>query len=143
MRPINVILSTLSVAALLAGSPVPAAGDSAKGMKTFKKCKACHNIAKNKHKVGPTLVGVIGRKSGTAKDEKGKLYRYSKAMKAAGDNGIVWNDENLEKFLTKPKKFAENKDDLSGSEKSGGPGQRHRLHEIPELARLSLPPRAA
>ena len=26
-------------------------------------------------------------------------------MKAAGDNGIVWNDENLEKFLTKPKKF--------------------------------------
>ena len=105
MRPINVILSTLSVAALLAGSPAPATGDSAKGMKTFKKCKACHNIAKNKHKVGPTLVGVIGRKSGTAKDEKGKLYRYSKAMKAAGDNGIVWNDENLEKFLTKPKKF--------------------------------------
>lgn len=105
MRPINVILSTLGVAVLLAGSPAMAAGDSAKGMKTFKKCKACHNIAKNKHKVGPTLVGVIGRKAGTAKDAKGKLYRYSKAMKAAGENGIVWNDENLEKFLTKPKKF--------------------------------------
>ena len=41
------------------------------------------------------------------------------------------------------KVFAENKDDLSGSEKSGGPGQCNRLHEIPELARLSLPPRAA
>ena len=74
-------------------------------MKTFTKCKACHNIAKNKHKIGPTLVSVIGRKAGTAKDEKGKFYRYSKAMKAAGDNGIVWNDENLEKFLTKPKKI--------------------------------------
>ena len=49
MRPINVILSTLSVAALLAESPVLAAGDSAKVMKIFKKCKACHNIAKNKH----------------------------------------------------------------------------------------------
>ncbi len=79
--------------------------ESAKGMKTFKKCKACHNIAKNKHKVSPTLVGVIGRKAGTAKDEKGKLYRYSKAMKEADNNGIVWNDENLEKFLTKPKSF--------------------------------------
>ena len=38
-------------------------------------------------------------------DEKGKLYRYSKAIKAAGENGIVWNDENLDEFLTKPKKF--------------------------------------
>ena len=55
--------------------------------------------------MGPTLVGLIGRKAGTAKDAKGKLYRYSKAMKAAGVGGIVWNAENLEMYLTKPKNF--------------------------------------
>ena len=105
MRPIKAFLSTLSVAALLAAGPALAAGDTANGMRIFKKCKACHNLAKNKHKVGPTLVGLIGRKAGTAKDAKGKLYRYSKAMKAAGEGGIVWNADNLQKFLTKPKKF--------------------------------------
>ena len=103
MRPIRIVLSTLSVAAMLAGGPALAAGDSAKGMRVFKKCKSCHNL--DKHKVGPTLVGLIGRKAGTAKDAKGKLYRYSKAMKAAGVGGIVWNAENLEMYLTKPKKF--------------------------------------
>lgn len=105
MRPIKIILSTLGVTAMLAGAPAFAAGDTANGMRIFKKCKACHNLAKNKHKVGPTLVGLIGRKAGTAIDAKGKLYKYSKAMKAAGTGGIVWDAETLEKFLTKPKKF--------------------------------------
>ncbi len=105
MRPIKFVISTLSVAAVLAGGPVLAAGDTAKGMRVFKKCKSCHNLDKNKHKVGPTLVGLIGRKAGSAIDAKGKLFRYSKAMTAAGAEGIVWNAENLEKYLTKPKKF--------------------------------------
>lgn len=105
MRPIRIVLSTLSIAAVLAGGPALAAGDAEKGMRVFKKCKSCHNLNKDKHKVGPTLVSLIGRKAGTAKDAKGKLYRYSKAMTAAGAGGIVWNTENLEKYLTKPKKF--------------------------------------
>lgn len=105
MRPMKFLLPALGVVAMLATGPAIAAGDTANGMRVFKKCKACHNLAKNKHKVGPTLVGLIGRKAGTAKDAKGKLFRYSKAMKSAGSDGVVWNDENLEKFLTKPKKF--------------------------------------
>ena len=40
MRPIKIVLSTLSVAAMLAGGPALAAGDSAKGMRVFKKCKS-------------------------------------------------------------------------------------------------------
>lgn len=105
MRPFKIILSALGVTAMLASAPAFAAGDTANGMRVFKKCKACHNLQKNKHKVGPTLMGLIGRKAGTAKDAKGKLYKYSKAMKAAGADGIVWNAETLEKFLTKPKNF--------------------------------------
>ena len=74
------------------------AADVKKGKKVFKKCKACHTLnAGGKNTVGPNLHGVIGRK---AADAKG--FKYSKAMKASG---IVWDDANLDKYLTKPKKL--------------------------------------
>ena len=44
------------------------------------------------------MFGVIGRTSGTA--EGFKKSKYSKAMKEAG---IIWNEETLNEFLTKPK----------------------------------------
>ena len=72
-------------------------------MHIFKKCKSCHNSNKHNHKVGTTLARLIGRKAGTTKDGKGKLYRYSKAMTAAGAGGIVWNTEKSGKYMTKPK----------------------------------------
>lgn len=105
MRISKLFLPTISVILGLVATPASAAGDTANGVRVFKKCKACHNIDKNKHKVGPSLVGVIGRTAGTAKDAKGKLYRYSNAMKQAGAGGIVWTPETLEKYLTKPKAF--------------------------------------
>jgi len=70
-------------------------GDAAKGAKVFKKCAACHSFTKNKF--GPNLAGIYGKPAASVKG-----YKYSKAMKAAN---ITWNDENLDKFLKKPKKF--------------------------------------
>ncbi len=105
MRLRNITLPMIAVAAAIFSGPVWAEGDAAKGERIFKKCKACHNLDKNKHKVGPSLVGLIGRTAGTGKDAKSKLYRYSRAMKKAGGDGIVWTPENLDKFLIKPKKF--------------------------------------
>ena len=72
------------------------AGDAAKGQKLFTKCKACHNAEAPKHKVGPHLVGIIGRKAGTAEGYK----KYSKVLK---DSGIVWDEANLDKWLENPK----------------------------------------
>jgi len=86
-----------AVAAALVSGPVLAAGDAAKGKKVFNKCKACHSLKPGKNKIGPSLAGVIGRTAGTAEG-----YKYSKAMKGAG---VTWNEETLDKFLTKPKKF--------------------------------------
>ena len=74
------------------------AGDAALGEKVFKKCKACHVVDKEKHKTGPHLVNIIGRTAGTAEGYK----KYSKAMK---NSGIVWDDETLNGYLEKPKKY--------------------------------------
>jgi len=66
------------------------------GKKVFKKCAACHNIAKGgANKIGPALWGVIGRKVGSISD-----YKYSKAMAAHGKS---WSFEEMNGFLIKPK----------------------------------------
>ena len=70
--------------------------DAAKGEKLFTKCKACHNADAPKNKVGPYLVGIVGRKAGSADG----YTKYSKAIK---DSGIVWDEANLDKWLTNPK----------------------------------------
>ncbi|MCP5366971.1 MAG: cytochrome c family protein [Hyphomicrobiales bacterium] len=73
-------------------------GDADAGEKVFKKCKACHTTEQGgKNKVGPNLFGVVGRKSGSIEG-----FKYSKAMSEAD---VTWTDENLHKYLTKPKDF--------------------------------------
>jgi len=70
------------------------------GEKVFKKCKACHAVGdKAKHKIGPHLNGIFGRTAGTAEGFK----KYSKDMKGAGADGLVWDEETLATFLAKPK----------------------------------------
>ena len=70
--------------------------DAVKGEKLFTKCKACHNPDAPKHKVGPHLVGIVGRKAASAAG----YTKYSKALK---ESGIVWDEANLDKWLTNPK----------------------------------------
>jgi len=46
-------------------------GDLATGEKVFKKCAACHSIAKGgKNNIGPALYNVVGRKVGVINDYK-------------------------------------------------------------------------
>ncbi|MBQ4824959.1 c-type cytochrome [Leisingera sp. HS039] len=73
----------------------------AKGEKTFKKCKACHQVGDGaKPKTGPVLNGIIGAPAGHAEG-----FRYSKAMKSAADGGLVWDEAELSAFLAKPRKY--------------------------------------
>lgn len=77
------------------------AADLAKGERVFKKCRACHEIgADAKTKTGPILTAIVGREAGT---EDG--YKYSKALIAAAEGGLVWDEASLDAFLTKPKDF--------------------------------------
>ncbi len=94
------------ILAVVAAFALPAAahatsGDVAKGEKVFRKCMGCHYINKDKNKVGPTLDNVVGR---TVASVKG--YNYSAALKTKGQGGMVWNEDNLDKWLTNPRKFA-------------------------------------
>jgi cytochrome c2 len=89
-------LATLIAGVVLLGSHAALAdGDAAAGEKVFRKCKACHALEAGKNKVGPSLHGVFGRTAGT---EEG--FKYSDAMK---ESGIVWSEETLDVYLTKPK----------------------------------------
>ena len=76
------------------------AQDAAAGKKVFAKCMACHDAKAEKNKVGPHLVGVIGRTAGTVEG-----FKYSPAMVEAGKGGLVWTEENIHKYLENPKEF--------------------------------------
>ncbi len=78
---------------------VPAAiADAEKGADSFdSNCAECHSVSpKLKNKKGPTLFGIVGRKSASIGD-----YEYSDAMKAAG---YAWDTGHLDAYIAAPKK---------------------------------------
>ncbi len=88
----------LPTVCLLAGGPAYAQGTEGNpeaGEKVFHQCQACHSIQPGQNRVGPSLSGVVGRKSGTEPH-----YNYSPAMKSAN---IIWTPANLDKYLADPK----------------------------------------
>ena len=102
----------IAAALALAGSPALAAEDAAKGAKVFKKCKACHTANKGgKHRVGPNLFGIVGRKAGTTDFKKYKGLKGS---------DIVWDEDSLDKWLTNPKKFIGKRSSMAFKLKKAG-----------------------
>lgn len=68
------------------------------GAKLFLACQGCHSINANEHgALGPSLHNLIGRKAGSAPG-----FDYSDAMAKAGNGGLRWTPEALDKFLAKP-----------------------------------------
>lgn len=55
--------------------------DPALGQAVFKsKCQVCHTVEMGKHKIGPSLFGVVGRKAGTVPG-----YKFSAAVSGSGE----------------------------------------------------------
>src|SRR5260370_6020488 len=85
-----------AIAALpLGSSPGLAADDAAAGKQAFTTtCGACHSTEPGVNKIGPSLAGIVGSKSGTVPG-----YNFSPALKAAN---ITWDEQTLDKFLANP-----------------------------------------
>ncbi|HUS54853.1 MAG TPA: cytochrome c family protein [Thermohalobaculum sp.] len=99
IRKIAVAMTALALAGF-AGAAL-ADGDAAKGVKVFNKCKACHAIGDGaKNKVGPMLNSIVGAAAGSVEG-----FKYSEAMQAKQAEGLVWTDETLDAYLTKPKDY--------------------------------------
>jgi cytochrome c len=79
-------------------TPVMADGDVAKGEIAFKKCVACHEAAKATNKLGPHMIGIVGRKVAAIEG-----YKYSPAMIAYAATVPAWDDATLNAYLEKPK----------------------------------------
>jgi cytochrome c len=88
----------LLINVLLASSAALAAGDPTAGEKIFAShCAVCHATTPGENKVGPSLAGIVGSKSGTVAG-----FDFSAAMKNAN---VTWDDANLDKFLANPAGF--------------------------------------
>ncbi len=96
IRPIR----SFALAALLAAPAAHAGGDdadAARGEEVFKTsgCPACHGVTKDDNsKVGPHLVGVVGRKAGTTPS-----LLVTESLK---NYGAIWSAETLDEYLASP-----------------------------------------
>lgn len=93
----------IAIAVLLAGLGSPGwASEPSGGEVLFsRQCANCHQVGEGaKHKVGPHLDRLFGRKAGSAEG-----FRYSKAMTEAGEAGLSWSSESLSGYLEKPREF--------------------------------------
>jgi len=93
MRFPNVMLALSILAAMSAGSA--AAADVEAGKTAFKKCALCHTAEAGKNKIGPSLFGIVGRKSAALEN-----FNYSEAMKKFDH---TWDEATLDTYLADPR----------------------------------------
>jgi cytochrome c len=96
MKLLGLLFSALLVSGVLVSGPAVAANDATHGKVVFARCAACHSLQPGKKMIGPSLVGIVGRKAGTLDN-----YAYSPAMKKYG---VTWDAKTMSAFLVAPSK---------------------------------------
>lgn len=103
---------SLTAALVLAAAPAiaqEATGDAAAGEQVFRQCQTCHAVVdadgnalagRPQVRTGPNLYGVAGRTAGTVEE-----FRYSDAMVAAGEAGLVWDEASFVAYVQDPTPF--------------------------------------
>ncbi len=91
-----VIAVVLAVASLPLLTSVAQAQNADNGKPVFKQvCNICHDVAPDKNRVGPSLFGIVGRKTGSVPG-----FHYSDANKGAN---LTWDEATLDRYLTDPR----------------------------------------
>lgn len=74
-------------------------GDPENGAKVFRKCSGCHQVGPEaKNRTGPLLNGIFGAPAGAIEG-----FFYSKALKRAAADGLIWDYEHLDAYIENPK----------------------------------------
>lgn len=96
----NLFLPAALAATVVAGAVfADPFGDADTGAEVFSKCKGCHEIGQGaRDRIGPHLNGIFGRKAAAHAG-----YAYSKSMKRAGSDGLIWTAETLDAYLENPR----------------------------------------
>ena len=88
------------VALAFGTAPAVAAGNAASGKQLYEaRCVGCHGTSAAEATLGPSLVGIIGRKAGT-----GETGVHSRALT---ESNIKWDELSLRWFLAGPTKQVE------------------------------------
>ena len=97
MRFLNVaMLVALAMSGLLSRPQLASAeGDAAKGRNGYQSwCIGCHGDKETVQSVGPSLVGLFGRRAGMV-----GTTPYSRNLYKSG---IVWDEKSLQRYLASP-----------------------------------------
>ncbi|HKK97080.1 MAG TPA: cytochrome C [Marivita sp.] len=102
----KLMIATAATAITLSGAAF-AEGDAEAGAKEFNKCKSCHMIVADDGteivkggRTGPNLYGIIGRQAGVVED-----FRYGDSLVAAGEAGLVWDEESFVAYVQDPRGY--------------------------------------
>lgn len=97
----------LAAAALAVAPTFALAGDPAAGEEQWRQCRSCHMVVspagdtiQRGGRVGPNLYGIIGQPAGAVEG-----FRYSDALVAAGQNGLIWTEESFVAYVEDPTGF--------------------------------------
>ncbi len=89
----------IGAAPVSAEQTAEAIGDAARGKKAFRQCSGCHKVGVDaKNGVGPHLNGIFGRRAGEIDG-----FSYSRGLKRAADDGLIWDLEHLDAYIENPK----------------------------------------
>ncbi|NOD63975.1 MULTISPECIES: cytochrome c family protein [unclassified Ruegeria] len=106
-------LLTTALLTLVLSTQTLAAGDPEKGKAMYNRCSSCHAIIKDGKVLvkggitGPNLYGVIGRVAGSENDyrygsERLPIGMFTDDMIRAGEEGLVWTEENIAAYSKDP-----------------------------------------
>src|SRR5215831_19249510 len=105
----SVAVSGLSLTVALSCFGAGARADE-DGARLFRNtCGICHTLEPGQNRLGPSPAGIIGRKAGTLAG-----FDYSEAKK---NSNVVWDEAQLNQYLSNPQQFMPEQNDLPGHER--------------------------